>query len=320
MFQPVAATLNIEARAILFLQLLRMEKSGIPSVQAFSILQNINSKIHQNVQLLKKQLESGGSIAESGYRVGIFTATEKNLLLAGERSGNLESTYQQLADYYGLKAKRLNKLKSKLYLPAIVLLLALLIHPFPRLILNEITGVEYLLISLGKFICIALAIFIGLRLPNWLTVGYLRFLGLGNFIYQLQIKLPFVSNWVISRQLNEFFCALNMLLNAGIAASEALENATNTIKNPRLEEQLRPLCVATASGHSLAEAMAIVPIIDKKTKHTLLTGEQSGKLTETLSYIIKSQTEIIHYQEDSFVEWCPRILYLLIVAWMSSTL
>lgn len=316
-YPPHQATISSEYRANIYLQLARLEDAGLSVQQAVELLQKSNHKLHKQLQQLRRYLKSGSTIAESGFRAGIFSASDKDLLQAGESSGNLGSIYKQLANYYGQKTKRARKIKSQCYLPFVILIIALFVQPLPALISNEISGLDYLMLSVGRLFKVALFFYIIFRLPFWLTQGRLRFIGLANLVYQLQFKLPFISSWLISRQVNEFFRSLGLMLTAGMPILDALPKALNTIANPVLKLQFEPVILATRQGSQLVDALLNMREIDDQTVQLLLAGEKSGKLAKTMLHHTKIETEKIELEDDLLAEWLPRLLYFMVAVWMS---
>ena len=309
-----------ETKADIYLQLARLDEAGFPVSQAFELLLKTNKNSGTQLQKMLRFVKAGKAVADSGYRAGIFSRSDKELLSAGEVAGNLGIIYKQLANYYAQKVKRAKKIKSQCYLPLAVLIIALFVQPLPELILNKISGLDYLLITVGRLFKVALFIYILLNLPFWLTRGRLQFLGFKSLIYSLQLKLPFISSWVITRQVNEFLRSLGLMLTAGMPILEALPKSLNTISNPLLRKQFDQVILATQQGGSLTDVLAKVSEVDNQAIQLLLVGEKSGKLSKTMLHHTKIEKEKTDLQEDLLAEWVPRIFYFLVSAWVASSL
>jgi len=318
--QSHQSVISIEYRADFYLQLARLDEAGFPFLQAIELLLKTNKTSRKHILPLQKFLKLGNTIADSGYKAGLFNDFDKALLQAGEVSGNLGIIYKQLARYYGQKVKRQKKIKSQCYLPIVVLIIALFFQPLPALILNTLSGVDYLLLSLGRLFKIALILYVGFNLSFWLTLGKLKFLGLKNLVYSVQLKFPFISSWIITRQLNAFLHSLGLMLATGLPILEALPKSLNSISNPMLKNQFDPVVLATQQGGSLADALGDIKVMDNQAIQLLLVGEQSGKLAKTLLHYVKIEQEKIDLQDDLLAEWIPRILYLLVSIWIAGSI
>lgn len=97
-------------------QLARMEDAGITHVvRALTSLIQTGSTLSDRLYQLINYLRAGQSIAESGFRTGLFNELDRELIEAGEYSGRLGDLYRQLANYYGDKARHIRKIKSQLF-------------------------------------------------------------------------------------------------------------------------------------------------------------------------------------------------------------
>ncbi len=307
---------GIDERADLYIQLARMEEAGLSSIEAFKHLAELDPRLGTKLSMAAKFLQSGRSIAEAGLRSGLLFGIDLELVKAGEGSGQLAAIYRQLANFYSDKARRLRKIKSRLFLPLTILFLALMIQPIPDLFVGSITVFEYLLSSIGSFIYFILVLYIFWRLPYWLTEGNLRFLGLRRTVFQLQLALPTVAQWIVRRQTRDFLQVLGLMLDAGIPILEALPKAAATMKNAILSEQFTKASISIENGMSMTQAFSGIKQFNRTALQLISSGEQSGKLAETLLHFAELEAEAINLQEEMLAEWIPRIIYGVITLWM----
>lgn len=299
--------LNTEQLAKLFTQLKRLESAGLPVSQAFSILTETEAELKKPLAKMQQQINAGRPISEAGFRAGIFNDIHKTLIHAAEASGRLADVYGQLAAYYSGLARRSKKIKSRLYLPALTLIISLFVQPLPAFISSEITGLDYLQLSLGRLLIIGFCVFLLIRLPR-----ILRSLGLEANWHRLQLKVPVVAKWVIKRQINEFFFILAIMLGGGKAFAEALPKAVASIKNSCLREKFTPALTMLASGASVFDTLAKVPVIDTAMLRILHSNEQSGRLADGILHFTQLEAETISLQDDALAEWIPRLVYSMI--------
>lgn len=288
-------TITTESLALIFLHLYQMEKAGIPATQSLALLKTSDKAVNKHLTRMQRQLSLGLSVAIAGANVGIFNETHQALIESAEISGRLAMVYEQLAEHYSEKLKRFKKIKSRLYFPVLVLLLALLIEPIPLLVLSKITSWEYLTLSVGKFLQIAFLFFIAFKLPVWFT----------SLFQQLQMRLPIVSKWIIKRQINQFLFMLAMMMDAGIPFSEALPLAVATIKNYVLRKRFKEAIGERHSGEAIAMILVKVRVISSSVIQIISAGEYSGKLAESLLHFTKNEAEMIRLQDDALSEWLP---------------
>ena len=160
---------SIETRATLFAQLAAMEKAGLSPEHAFSLLK-VPGKDQPRVQATRKLLLRGQDVASAAARSGLFTDLETKLVRAACNAGSPQLSYTRLATRYALKARQSSQIKSRLSMPLLVLLMALLVQPLPALVAGSISGSMYLLSVIGPFVIliglVALFRFVAVRLTQ----------------------------------------------------------------------------------------------------------------------------------------------------------
>lgn len=305
--------ITIQQRADLFHDLTLLERSGLAAQQSFSLLENQNPQLQQ----LQKYLSLGKPISEAGFKSGVFSAFDKTMVHAGESSGKLTIIYQQLAEYYAHKVKSFRQIRSKLYLPLAIAILAIFIHAAPSLILGHISAYQYLLSTVGLIVKLALLIYLFYKIPLWLAD---RFMNLGRLFDAIKMQLPLISNWLITRQVNEFLYSLGLMLSAGLSMSGAIPKAINTLTNSTIKSKFSQAPNAIEQGNSLALSLENISVINNEILAQITIGENSGRLAETLLHYTKIKTEEIQLQQNIVAEWIPRIIYLAIILSMATSI
>lgn len=299
--------------ATIFIQLSQMESAGIAAIESFALLGKIeknNTQISKPLLKVQHYFNSGNSIAEATYKAGLFNSTLRAIINSAEKSGTLALVYKHLAVYYQQKSSHLKNIKSKLYLPLLMLLLALLIQPIPLLIKSEITFLAYLGLSLGRFTLMLICFFVLLKLPLWFK----------SIFYSLQIQLPLINDWVIKRQFNTFFQFLGIMLGAGLTFENALPLAVSTIENPLLKNRFHTAIDSCHKGDSVKLILSQVNGIPPATLHIIYTGEESGRLAQSILHFTNIEAETLHLQDDSLTTWLPRFFYFTVTIWIAASL
>lgn len=304
--------LTKEQLALLFTQLHRLEAAGLPADQLFSVMATADAKLKKPLTLMQQFVSKGQAISEAGFRAGIFDGTQKTLIHAGESGGQLAEVYGRLASYYTGLSKRSKQIKSRLYLPAFVLTIALFVQPLPALVANEINILGYFQQSVGRLVVIGVAAYLLIKLPSILAA-----IGAEKSWHRLQLRPPFVANWISKRQLNDFFFILGMLLESGLSFQEALPKAVATIKNSCLREKFDLALPLLSKGISVTDTLKIVPVIDSKVLQIINSSEQSGKLASGILHFSALEADSISLQDDALAEWLPRLVYSVIAVWMA---
>ena len=319
-FPPMSRTIRSKALSVeqcgeVFGALGRLEAAGLPAVQAATLLEQGDRHLRSRLLGLRRRLAAGKAIAQAGLESGLFSESQSALIDAAERSGKLAEVYRHLAEHYTGWARRIRQIRSRFYLPASVLLLALIVQPLPDLFAARITGWEYFSISLGRFLVLGLAIVGLLKLP----VMFAR-LGLLHAFHSALLAMPGVSKMIVRRERNAFLFMLALQLEAGLAFSEALPGAVAGIKNSAFRVRFRPALNSLGSGASVAETFSQVSCIPGSILQVIDQSEKSGKLASGLLHFTRLESESIRVQDDQFAEWLPRIVYFSVLGWLAGSM
>lgn len=309
-----AKKLNTEQLANLYTQLSRLEAAGLPGQQALQLLSEYDKTLAKPLSIMQQQLKAGRPISEAGFRIGLFDKTHSNLIRAAELSGQLDKVYTELARQYTLKSSRVKKIKSRLYFPLTILVLSVFIDPIPAYVLSAITGLDYLKQTLGSLLSLGLGGYILLKLPR-ICAG----LSIEKSWHGLQIRLPIVRNWTINRQINDFLMLLALMLEAGLAFTEAFPQAVASIKNSKLREAFNQAATPASleRGASVADILSKIAIIKPNILQIVQSNEHSGKLSSGLLHFTRLEAENLMLQDDALAEWIPRLVYCAIALWMA---
>ncbi len=305
---------SFQQKAALFKQLCLLEKAGIPYAQAFLTLaeQQSSPLIRKKLIQLSRDLNKGRDLAKAGFIIGLFNAFEQNLIQAGSAAGNLEYIYQLLNEHYENKAQNLKKLKSKLYLPAVILILSVFVAPIPAFIIGEISAAGYLGQTLGLLALLAGLVYFIIKIPH-----ILKKMNLG-FIWDAILSYLPLFGKIYYRQNTQYFVEnLALLLNAGLPILEALPHATNTMPDQQQQNIFNTIKPKIEKGASFSAALSTIQGVNLNLlKRLSISGESAGKLPELLKYYALYEAEELNTFYEQVATWFPRIIYAFVVFWM----
>lgn len=157
--------------------------------------------------------------------------------------------------------------------------------------------------SIGIFLLIAGLFFLAYKSSVWFE----------SLFHRLQLQLPMVKGWLITRQVNEFLLILALILEGGLSASEALPLATAGIKNLQLKKRFDVISRVGHSGQSISEILSAIDCIPATAIQMIHTGEISGRVSNALSHYTQHQRELIDIDDDALAKWIPRWFYATVV-------
>jgi type II secretory pathway component PulF len=302
--------------AQLYLQLERLQLAGIPLQEAITTLTSGKGQISQRAKVTLTYLRRGKSLAEAGQQAGLFIGLDATLIQIAETGGIYTEVFHQLAQSYEEQARYQQQIKSRLRLPLIILLLAIVIQPLPNLISGQLTLGGYFSVTVGFIIQLVLLSWIIWHLPRWLRHRVVKPIGLGILWDKLQLGIPYWSQWYIRRTLRNFMRSLGLMLQAGLPILEALPKAYEIVDNFIIRQHLQQIIIRLQQGQTFAEAILAVKEIDPIAIQLVTTGEHSGSLAEMMLHYAKLESEAIAIHNEMLAAWLPRLAYTLVVLWI----
>jgi len=311
--QPLSAT----ERAQLYHQFRQLEAAGMPFQTILTQLAQAQSPYGHRAKRALAYFNQGKSLPEAGIKAGLFMGLDAGLMKAAELGGIYTQVLQQLEDLYTQKARNQRRITTRLGVPLLILILALIIQPLPALISGSLSLTSYFATTIGLMITVGVLLLILWRLPYWARYGFLQPTGLGLLLDSLEVKLPYWRHWHTRRYMRHFMHAFGLMLQAGLPLIEALMQAAQLVENARLRRQLRHIPAYLQRGYEITEALAQLPGINPQTLQLIHTGEHSGSLAEMVLRYAQLEAEVIEAHNQMLIEWLPRLLYLLIALWIA---
>ena len=290
-------------RAELFLQLSRLEAAGLPYDRALAMVK-LPPPATRRLKAMQAFAARGTDAAKAGEQSGLFTKLEARLVRAALGAGSPARTYQRFAEHYSRRAMQWHAMKSRLVMPAFVLVLALAVPPLPALVTGKIGLAAYAWQVTWPLLAIAAVAWV----VRWLASheGSSR----GKSLYQ---HVPFYGPVFVRANLRDFFESLALMLEAGIPMLAALPAALQTVSDGDIRRQLVRVRQRVEKGESFSAALEDVSYLRKSPAPAFAhTGEASGTLPEMLMRHAAMETDAIGHFYEQLAVWLPRILYALV--------
>jgi general secretion pathway protein F len=295
--------MKLNVRADLFSQLATMEDAGLPFGEALGLV-DLPPRERPRLAATRKWIRLG--IADAGLKGGLFTSMEASLLRAAAASGSPARAYHLLSDHYARRAARTKLMKSRLMLPALMLVIAVFIRPLPNLVAGTLTWGSYLLKYLFPWIAVGGAVYLLRELSQrWQSVRALR-----DALGRVVSLVPLFGPMQLRRDIRDFFDSLALLLEAGMPILDALLIASSTVRDQTLRKQFAQIKPRIQSGASFSQAVSELSFPGHTLACALIApGEASGTLPQMLFRYSEAETAAINRFDDLVAEWVPRIAY-----------
>lgn len=308
-----SSPLTAAQRAEVHTQLAVLERAGVPVSQAFGMLRL--APLHSaRIASVQRALEQGRSLAVAAR--DWFTPLELSVLHAAIQAGSPAAAHERLAATAAAIARRSKQLQARLLMPLAVFVLALFLLPLPALIAGSISGVAYLLQTVGRISALA-----GLWwLLQWVIRRYVSHAeGTARIpVESVLLRLPLIGELLVRRQAQVFFENLALLLGSGVAMFDALPVAVDTLSMQVLRADYARLLPLMQSGLTFANAMIALDYPGNATVIGMIaTGEGSGELPQLLARHAQAERVFVDQRTDTLATWIPRLVYFMLALWMA---
>ncbi|WP_232603913.1 type II secretion system F family protein [Photobacterium carnosum] len=281
-------------------QLATMVESGVPVVQALTLMANSHHKgeMRATLKQVTTQVEAGSSLSKAMRSSSpLFDKFYCDLVDTGEQTGHLGQVFSRIA-IYREKAEAMRKkiIKAMIY-PSMVSITAILVT------------VLMLVFVIPQFAAIFSGF--GAELP-WFTrqvmkasdflINYGFYLGLGllftiisyrysyrhyyRFHYRmdkLSLKLPLVGGVLLKATISRFSRTLATTFNAGIPLLTGIQSAGKISNNLYIEQAIDEVYNSTAAGMPLYVALRQADVFPELMLQMVMIGEESGALDDMLN-------------------------------------
>ena len=269
-------------------------RAGVPVSNVLSMLgqQTENKKLAAAIREMQAGIEKGETLAGSMRKhPKIFSGMLCNMIAAGEESGNLEESFEQMEGWFD-KAKRTKAaVKKAMVYPCIVLvvmvvvLIIMMVKVFPGFISSFaemnmelplptkiVMGISNWFVDWWWLVAVMLAVLmVGAVLFNKTNKGK-------HFFGWLTRKIPVVSNMTVKSECATFCRTLSLLLGSGLTLTDSLEMVAMNMSNVYYQEAVLYCRTMVAQGWTLNVALQDTGLFPPMVYNLVGIGEETGDL------------------------------------------
>lgn len=314
--------------AMMTRQLATLVKAKIQIVEALSALQEQVDNDYLKIILseVKQDVNEGASLAKAlGKHPKVFNNVYINMVEAGEESGNLEVVLIKLADFTEAQMKLLNKIKSAMVYPIIMIIVgSLLISGIFVFVIPKLAKIFVNMkmeLPLPTKICIGISDFLQAwwwSIPPaiigvwWLFNKWKATESGERRWHAITINLPIFGNIIRMVNVSRFSSTLGTLLSSGVPILVSMKIVKNLIANVHMKDAIDDSKEAVQEGKSMAEPLKASGYFPSMVTHMISLGEKSGELEEMLTIIAENYED----QVDGKISGLTATLEPLMIVFM----
>ena len=304
-------------------------RAGVPVTEAIETLRqdSRNAKLAAVLADVLDGVGTGSTLAGAlAAHREVFPAYYLALLRAGELTGRLEESFDQLHSYLKRDIEVGRAIRKALIYPAILLVVAVAVSllivlfviprfaeffedfdaelPLPTRMLVAVADFFGSALGLGV---LALAVVAAVGLVAWTRTRRGRRMWHG-----LLLQLPGIGT-VVSYAATERFCrALASLIESGVALPDALPSAVQCTNNPVFEERLSGAMDRVLAGDGFFGPLRSTELLPATATQMIRVGERTGALSEQLQGAATFFQEELDYSVDKLTQWFEPAVILFI--------
>ena len=314
-------------------QLATMMKSGVPLLQAFDIgiKGSGNPTLSNMLNEIRTDVETGSSLSQAfAKQPKYFDKLFCNLVGAGEQAGILDSLLDRIALYKEKMLAIKGKIKSALFYPAAVIVVAALVIsvmmlfvipefknvftsfgadlPAPTLFVIALSDafVEYWYMLFGGLIAVIVAV-------AW---SYKRSRAMQIAVDRSVLRIPVVGAIVRKATLARWTRTLSTMFAAGVPLVEALDSVGGASGNYVYETATQQIQSEVSTGVSLTVAMQNAMVFPPMVVQMVSIGEESGQLDSMLSKV----ADFLEREVDDAVASLSQLLEPMIMVFLGTVI
>jgi len=309
-------------------ELATLIRAGMPLVQSLDLLRaGLTDPVFRPVlDSVHDRVKAGAQLSEAFAEHGdliprIYTAS----LMAGERSGNLETVIRRYVTYERLLGSVRRKTLSALIYPLVLISLAVAVVAIIVLrlapafsefyasfdaelpLLTQLIVRGSMLVSEYLLVLILAAVAGGMALTSWF-----RRAGQRQRIDRVVLGLPWVGDLARRFATSQMARTLATLLGGGIPLVQALEVTAGSVGNRHVARELGAMGQSVREGQGLAATMRARGVFPDVAVKMTEVGESTGALQDMLNSLADFYDEELETSLERFVTLVEPVLLILL--------
>ncbi len=276
-------------------QMATMMKSGVPLLQAFDIVGKgaSNAAVGKLLTDIKTDVETGSALNQAFRKYPLyFDQLYCNLVEAGEQAGILDQLLDRLATYKEKTQAIISKIKSALFYPVSVLVVAFVVMAV--IMIFVVPSFKKVFTNFGADLPGPTLVVIGISdyfVANWYLIFGIIGGGLYAFFYtwkrsekmqilmdRLALRLPIFGEVIRKATIARWTRTLSTMFAAGVPLVEALDSVGGASGNYIYRQATKQIKAEISTGSSLTVAMQNANVFPNMVIQMIAIGEESGQL------------------------------------------
>jgi type IV pilus assembly protein PilC len=307
-------------------ELATLLKAGMPLVQSLDILrQRIPNRTFKTVlDSVHDKVKGGVALSDAfAEHQSLFPAVYSASLLAGERSGNLDTVIRRYVSYEKIVSAVRRRTISALIYPAILItmmivlvsIIVLRVVPAFSEFYDSFQGTlplsTRIIVAISDTISSNIILIIGGAVALVvLSMTWLRLPAQRQLLHRWLLDVPWVGATALKFYMSQLGRTLSTLLGGGIPLVNALEISVRAISNRHLAGELDTVRLRVQEGQGFAAALRERGVFPDVAVKMVEVGESTGALQEMLNSLADFYDEEVDTEVGRFITMIEPILLI----------
>ena len=314
-------------------QLATMMKSGVPLLQAFDIAMkgSGNAALSRLLNDIRTDVETGLNLSQAFAKHPVhFDKLFCNLVAAGEQAGILDSLLDRIATYKEKILAIKSKIKSALFYPAAVVVVAgLVVSVMMLFVIPEFKSVfssfgadlpapTMMVIAMSDFFVQSWYLVFGALIGAivFIAWSYKRSTAMQIALDRMLLRFPVIGPIIRKATVARWTRTLSTMFAAGVPLVEALDSVGGAAGNHVYLVATRQIQSDVSTGTSLTLAMQTSDVFPTMVVQMVSIGEESGQLDAMLSKV----ADFFEQEVDDAVAGLSQLLEPLIMVFLGTVI
>jgi type II secretory pathway component PulF len=291
--------MTLKQRIKFYRQLAALVRGGVPIRGS---LQRLAERMPEpEVRTLSREIEQGNPLG-SAFATARFSPFECHLVAAGERSAQLDTIFERLAEFWERELRFGQAVRRQLVYPVVVLHLAVIVMGITQFTRGPLAVFNTLLLGFGVLYVIGFAVYTIARV-TWNS----------DASRALWLRTPIVGSALRAAHAYRWITALRMEFSAGVSLPDAVSDAW--LASGYLEAQKHAVEAESGmrSGEKLSELVRRWRQLPRDWVDSVETGEVSGEYEGMFKNMEAEAEHSWTVAQQRMSEWVPKILYFAVI-------
>ncbi len=302
----------------MFVHLEQLQKAGVPLLDGLSDIRDSteSSRLRDVMTEVYKDVSEGSSLSQAvSKHPRVFEEIFVSLIGAGEETGNLTKSFEQLIHHLKWtdamntkvkKATRYPKILCGVILVVMYVMLGLVVPDvigFLENIGQELPGVTLALIATSEFFQ-DYFLYIAAALGVFIMILKMGRASSENFRYKtdyIALRMPVMGPLIRKISLSRFCQTFGVLFSSGLEILRCLDSAADTAGNLVIKDALFFVKEQVQEGAPLSEAISNTGEFPSLVVRMVKIGEESGNLTGVLEQVSEFYDKDVNEAVDAMV-------------------